>query len=61
MSFKEKCKFLDKTKGKRPVKYRKTMKGKEPIVGDTHFFCQSDDNYGWITECPEKSPYFKQK
>lgn len=53
MPFEEGCIFLDKTQMSRPVKYNKTMDGFEPIVGAIHYVCQSDDNFGWISECPD--------
>ena len=61
MAFKEDCINLDKTQMSRPVKYNKTMKGIEPIVGSIHHICQRDEIFGWISNCPDDCPFYEKK
>lgn len=59
MPFNEECSLLDKTQMSRPVKYNR-MDG-VPTIGAIHHVCQSDDNYGWISNCPDDCEFFEQK
>ena len=54
--FNEECEYLDKTQMSRPVIYHKTSKGIEPVVGTVHYICQKEDNFGWISKCPDECP-----
>jgi len=57
MPFNEECECLDRTQMSRPVQYHRTSHGIEPVVGAIHYVCQSDDNFGWISSCPDNCTY----